>query len=146
MTVLRIERIPRRRGAFGLDERRWPDPAQVEAGLRTFLAGRLPEIWPLPTPGEPLRPGEAPDDDGGRTLALLLPRGHVAVLRIARDPHRPGPASHALAARCRAMRIPHATVSSVEEGRAALRRMGIEPRPQGPSPRASVPASVFERS
>ncbi len=128
--ALRVERAPRRRGAFGLDERRRPDPARVEAALRCFLAGRLPEVWCLPG----LSDGIQTDEGGpaGRTLALLLPRGHVAVLRIERDPDRPGAASRALADRCRAMRIPHATVSSVEEARAALRRLGVEAGPQRP--------------
>lgn len=146
MSALRVERVPRRRGAFGLDERRRPDPARVEADLRAFLAGRLPEVWPLPAPGEAASPDEALGDADGRTLSLLLPRGRVAVLGIERDPGRPGPASRALAARCGAMRIPHATVSSVAEGRAALRRLGIEPRPQEPTPGASAPASVFGRT
>lgn len=118
MSAPRVERLTRRRGAFGLDERRWPDPARVDAALRCFLAERFPEVWPLPALGEAAG-GEA------RTLALLMPRGHVAVLRIERDPTRPGPASRALAERCGAMHIPYATVSTLEEGRAALRRLGI---------------------
>ncbi len=142
MTAPRVEKGVRRRGAFGLDERRFPDPARVEADLRVFLAGRLPEVWPIPTQPGPSEPeGEGP---GGRTLALLLPRGHVAVLRIDRDPGHPGPESLALAERCRAMRIPHATVSSLSEGRAALRRLGVEPRPEaavGPTP-----GSIFGRT
>ena len=120
MSAPRVERLARRRGAFGLDERRWPDPARVEAALRCFLAERLPEIWPFPAAGEAAG-GEA------RTLALLMPRGHVAMLRIERDPARPGPVSRALAERCGAMHIPHATVSTLEEGRAALRRLGVSP-------------------
>jgi hypothetical protein len=130
-----IERVARRRGAFGLDDRRRPQPERIEAELRAFLAGRLPEVWPLPSAQEP--------DDAGRTLALLLPQGHVAVLRIEAKPEDPGPAGHALAARCAAMRIPHATVSSLVQGRAALRRFGVEPRPvpAGPATRA-----IFRRS
>lgn len=141
MTAPRVERAPRRRGAFGLDERRFPDPARVEADLRRFLAGRLPDVWPLPAP-----PAPAADDAGARTLTLLLPRGHVAVLRIDRDPVHPGPASRALADRCRAMHIPHATVSSLPEGRAALRRLGVEPRPVDAAPAGPTLASVFGRA
>ena len=129
MTALRIERLARRRGAFGLDERRRPDPARVEEDLRRLLALHLPEVWPLPAPGDPAGLA-AGDEASGRTLALLLPRGHVAVLRIERDRDCPGATSRALAERCRAMHIPHATVSSVAEGRAALRRLGVDPRPQ----------------
>ncbi len=144
MTALRIEKALRRRGAFGLDERRFHDPARVEADLRAFLAGRLPEVWPLPTrPGAPEPEGDGP---GGRTLALLLPRGHVAVLRIDRDPGHPDPESLALAERCRAMRIPHATVSSLSEGRAALRRLGVEPRPQAAASAGPTLGSVFGRA
>ena len=131
----RVERVARRRGAFGLDDRRRPDPARIEAELRAFLAERLPEIWPLPTLPEP--------DDAGRTLALLLPEGHVAVLRIEAKPERPGPMGRALAARCTALRIPHATVSSLMQGRAALRRFGVEPRPVPAGPTAHA---VFGRS
>lgn len=143
MTAPRVEKVSRRRGAFGLDERRFPDPARVEADLRSFLAGRLPEVWPFPT--GPAMPAEE-EGAGGRTLALLLPRGHVAMLRIDRDPGHPGPGSLALAERCRAMRIPHATVSSLSEGRAALRRLGVEPRPQAASPAGPPLGSVFGRS
>ncbi len=113
-----IERVSRRRGAFGLDDRRRPQPERIEAELRAFLAGRLPEVWPLPSVHEP--------DDAGRTRALLLPQGHVA-----------------LAARCTAMRIPHATVASLVQGRMALRRFGIEPRPV---PAGSAAHAVFRRS
>ncbi len=140
MTAPRVERAPRRRGAFGLDERRFVDPARVEADLRQFLAGRLPEVWPVPTPA-PAPDAEAGDAVEGRTLALLLPQGHVVVLRIDRDRARPGPASLALAERCRTMGIPHATVSNLTEGRAALRRLGVEPRPSitaGPTLRSLV--------
>lgn len=144
MTAPRVERAPRRRGSFGLDERRFPDPARVEAELRRFLAGRLPEVWPVPTPPGVSDPARA-DAAGGRTLALLLPRGHVAVLRIDRDPDRPDPESIALADRCRAMRIPHATVSSLAEGRSALRRLGVEPRPEAP-PAGPMPDAAFGRS
>lgn len=143
MTAPRVEKVPRRRGAFGLDERRFPDPARVEADLRTFLAGRLPEVWPIPTRSWPPEP--AGDWAGGRTLALLLPRGHVAVLRIDRDPGHPDPESLALAERCRAMRIPHATVSSLSEGRAALRRLGVEPRPEAAPAVGPTLDSVFGR-
>ena len=129
MTAPRVERAPRRRGAFGLDERRFADPARVEAELRDFLAGRLPEVWPVPTPAPSSDVEPAGNAVEGRTLALLLPHGHVVVLRIERDRARPGPASLALADRCRAMGIPHATVSNLTEGRAALRRLGVEPRP-----------------
>ena len=143
MTGPRVEKAPRRRGSFGLDERRFPDPARVEAELRAFLAGHLPEVWPIPTrSGSPEPVG---DGAGGRTLALLLPRGHVAVLRVDRDPGRPGPESLALAERCRAMRIPHATVSSLSEGRAALRRLGVEPRPEACAAAGPTPGSVFGR-
>lgn len=141
MTAPRVERMPRRRGSFGLDERRFPDPARVEAELRSFLAGLLPEVWPLPAPSDPSGP---PPRAAGRTLALLLARGHVAVLRIDRDPGRPDPETVALAERCRAMRIPHATVSSLAEGRAALRRLGVEPRPE-PPPSRPTPDAVFGR-
>ena len=143
MTAPRVERVSRRRGAFGLDERRFPDPARVEADLRTFLAARLPDVWPIPTRLEPPEPAPAGDGAGGRTLALLLPRGHVAVLRIDRDPRHPGPASRALADRCRALHIPHATVSSLSEGRAALRRLGVEPRPQAATPAGPTLDAVF---
>ena len=140
-----VERVSRRRGAFGLDERRFPDPARVEADLRRFLAGRLPEVWPIPAQLGPCEPAPAGDGTATRTLALLLPRGHVAVLSIDRDPGHPGPASRALADRCRAMHIPHASVSSLSEGRAALRRLGIEPRREAPIPTGPTLHSVFGR-
>ena len=134
MTAARFTRVTRRRGAFGLDERRWPDPEVVEAGLMSLLGRVLPEVWPLPTAGEDL---------SGRTLALLLPRGHVAMLRIERDPDHPGPACRTLVERCRALHIPQATVSSVEEGHAALRRLGVEAPPQHATRDAPTLRSVF---
>ena len=57
----------RRRGAFGLDERRWPDPERVDAQVRAWLGHTFPEIWVLPD-----RDGA---DASGRSLALLLPQG-----------------------------------------------------------------------
>lgn len=120
---VRVERARQRRGAFGLDDRRRPDPARVEAGLRAFLAARVPAVWPLAEGAE--------SGEGGRTLALMLPHGRVAVLLIGRD--RDGPEPRALAARCRALRIPHAAVTSLAEARAALRRFGVEPSPGEPS-------------
>ena len=127
MSAARFTRVTRRRGAFGLDERRWPDPEIVEAGLVSLLGRLVPEAWPLATGSA------ATEDPTGRTLALLLPHGHVAMLRIERDPDRPGPACQDLVERCRTLRIPQATVSSVEEGRAALRRLGVEsPLPRVP--------------
>ncbi len=131
----RIERVAHRRGAFGLDDRRRPRPERIEAELRAFLTGRLPEVWPLPSLPDP--------DDAGRTLALLLPQGHVAVLRIEAKPEDPGPAGRAVAVRCAAMRIPHATVSSLLQGRAALRRFGVEPRP---APAGTAARTIFRRS
>ena len=145
MTVPRVERAPRRRGAFGLDERRFIDPRRVETELRDFLTQRLPEVWLMATPPGPtpvVTPAATADRQAeGRTLALLLPRGHVVVLRIERDPARLGPESRRLADRCRAMGIPHATVSNLAEGRAALRRLGVEPRPASPAGR--TPDAVF---
>ncbi len=134
MTAPRFTRVTRRRGAFGLDERRWPDPEIVEAGLKSFLGRALPEVWPFPSIGE---------DPSGRTLALLLPRGHVAMLRIERDPDHPGPACRDLVERCRALHIPQATVSSVEGARAALRRLGVETPPQRADRDVPTLASVF---
>lgn len=139
MTAFRIERA-RRRGAFGLDERRFPDPRRVETELRAFLAARVPDVWPVPT-----APERAGDEDG-RTLALLLPRGHVVVLRIERDPARAGAAARALEDRCRAMRIPHAIVSNLAEGRAALRRFGVEPRPERAEPARPSLHLIFGRT
>ena len=135
-----VTRVSRRRGAFGLDERRRPDPARVEEALRAFLAGRLPEAWPLA--GLAAEPGMTADPSG-RTLVLILPRGRAAMLRIERDPERPSPAGRDLAARCRAGGIPHAVVSSLDEGRAALRRLGLEPPPSNPGPGGPTVASVF---
>jgi hypothetical protein len=135
VTAPQVTRVAKRRGAFGLDDRRRPDPARVEAGLRDLLARVLPEVWPLPTAGE--------DESSGRTLTLILPRGHVAVLRIERDPDHPGPACRDLVARCDALHIPQAIVSSVEEGRAALRRLGVEPPPQRVTRDAPTLRSVF---
>ena len=135
MRAPQVVRAPRRRGTFGLDERRWPDPARVEEALRGFLALRLPEIW---VPG----PGQA--DATGRTLALVMPRGHVAMIRIERDPGRPGPGARGLAERCAALGVPHARVSSLDEGRAALRRLGIAPPPAGPA--GPTAATVFGRA
>lgn len=109
----------RRRGAFGLDERRWPDPERVDAQVRAWLRQSFPEIWVLPD-----RDGA---DASGRSLALLLPRGQVAMLRIERQRDAPGRAAIALLDRCRAMRMPLAVVSSLDEARAALRRFGVEP-------------------
>ena len=66
---------------------------------------------------------------------LLLARGHAAVLRIEPDADAPGAGAAALAARCGALAIPAAVVSSLAETRAALRRFGIEPRPlETPTP------------
>ena len=137
-----VTRVARRRGAFGLDERRRPDPARVEEAIRSFLAARLPEAWPLA--GLAAAPGQAADPSG-RTLVLLLPRGQAAVLRIERDPGRQSPAGLDLAARCRAGGIPHAVVSSLDEGRAALRRLGLEPPPLATGGRGPTVASVFGR-
>ena len=122
---LRVEHAPRRRGTFGLDERRRPDPLRVETEIRAFLTLRLPEVWALSSPPEP-----KPD---GRTLVLLLSRGHAAVLRIVPEPDARGEETLALVARCRSRAIPAAIVSSLDEARAALRRFGVEPRPS-PSP------------
>ena len=141
MTVV-VTRVPRRRGAFGLDEGRRPDPARVEEALRQFLAGRLPEAWPLAGPAA--EPGTEADPSG-RTLVLILPRGRAALLRIERDPGRPSPACRDLAARCRAGGIPHAVVSSLDEGRAALRRLGLEPPPPAAGHGGPTVASVFGR-
>ena len=124
---LRVERAPRRRGTFGLDERRRPDPVRIEAEIRDFLRTRLPEVWALPPAVEPGAPG--------RTVVLLLARGHAAVLRIEPDADAPGAAAVALVARCGTLAIPAAVVSSLARARAALRRFGIEPRPlDSPTP------------
>ncbi len=129
-----VARAERRRGAFGLDERRRPDPARVEDALLAFLARRMPDVWPVDlsrVAGE------------GRTLALFLPRGAVAVLSIESDRDRPGPAARATAARCAALRIPVATISSLDQGRAALRRFGVEPAPDRAGQGAPTLATVF---
>ena len=106
-----------RRGTFGLDERRWPDPERVDAQVRVWLRQTCPDFWILP------------DHDGadasGRSLVLLLPRGQVAMLRIERQRDAPGKAAIVLLDRCKAMRMPVAVVSSLEEARAALRRLGV---------------------
>ena len=109
----------RRRGAFGLDERRWPDPERVDAQVRVWLRQTFPEIWVLPD-----RDGA---DLSGRSLALLLPHGQAAMLRIERQRDAPGKAARVLIDRCRAMRMPVALVSSLDEARAALRRFGVAP-------------------
>ena len=111
-----VAHVRRRRGAFGLDERRWPDPARVEAQLRDWFRHAFPEIWVLPD-----REGA---DASGRSLVLLLPQGQVAMLRIERRRDTPGGAAIDLLDRCRAMRMPVALVSSLDEARAALRRFG----------------------
>ncbi len=109
----------KRRGRFGLDERRWPDPERVEAQVRVWLGQVFPEIWVLPGCGErhPI----------GSSLALLLPRGHVAMLLIERRCEAPGQAALDVLVRCGAMRIPVALVSNLDDARAALRRFGISP-------------------
>ena len=107
----------RRRGAFGLDERRWPDPERVEAQVRVWLRDTYPEIWVLPD--------RADADASGRSMALMLPRGHAAILRIERQRETPGRVALDLLDRCRAMRIPVALVSTLDEARAALRRFGV---------------------
>ena len=109
----------RRRGAFGLDERRWPDPERVDAQVRAWLGHTFPEIWVLPD-----RDGA---DASGRSLALLLPQGQAAMLRIERQRDAPGKAAIVLLDRCRTMRMPVAVVSSLDEARAALRRFGVAP-------------------
>ena len=114
-----MSRLPRRRGAFGLDERRWPDPERIDAQLRVWLRDTYPEIWVLPDRDDA--------DASGRSMALLLPRGHVAMLRIERQRDAPGRAGLDLLERCRAMRIPVALVSTLDEARAALRRFGLAP-------------------
>ena len=135
MTAVRVEHVARRRGAFGLDERRLPDPARVEAGLRSLLERTLPEVWTVPADGDA--------DAAGRTLALVLPRGRVAMLRIERDPENPGAACRALVERCRRLNIPQATVSSLEGARGALRRLGVAPPAAGSRSDAPTLRSVF---
>ena len=85
--------------------------------MRVWLRQTCPGIWILP------------DHDGadasGRSLVLLLPRGQVAMLRIERGRDAPGKAAIVLLDRCKAMRMPVAVVSSLEEARAALRRLGV---------------------
>ena len=112
----RVSRL-RRRGTFGLDERRWPDPARVEAQVLVWLRHSFPEIWVLPDRDD--------NDASGRSLVLLLPRGQVAMLRIERRRDAPGKAATDLLDRCRTMRLPVALVSSLDEARAALRRFGV---------------------
>ncbi len=107
----------RRRGTFGLDERRWPDPERVDAEVRAWLRDTFPEIWVLQE-----REGA---EASGRSMALLLPQGHVAMLRIERRRDAPGRAALDLLDRCGTMRIPVALVSTLDEARAALRRFGI---------------------
>ncbi len=109
----------RRRGAFGLDERRWPDPERVDAQVRVWLRHSFPEMWVVPD-----RDGA---DASGRSLVLLLPQGQAAMLRIERQRDAPGKAALVLLDRCRAMRMPVAVVSSLDEARAALRRFGVAP-------------------
>ena len=128
---LRVERASRRRGAFGLDARRRPDPVRVEGEIREYLAARLPDAWALPPAVEAGPPG--------RTIVLLLSRGHVAVLRIEPDRDAAGAAARTLVERCRAQAIPMAVVESLTQARAALRRFGIEPRP-------CLPPALFPRS
>ncbi len=106
-----------RRGAFGLDERRWPDPERVDAEVRVWLQQIFPEIWVLPDRDE--------SDASGRSLVLLLPRGQVAMLRIERRRDAPGKPALDLLDRCRTMRLPVALVSSLDDARAALRRFGV---------------------
>ena len=119
-TPRRVE-IVRKRRAFGLDAPRPPDPRRLEAGIRDWLDANLPSALVLR-----LGPGNDAQADA-IALIVLLPGCRLIVLGLeaAASAARSGEAR--LKADCRARGIPLAPVSTVDDVRAALRRLGIEP-------------------
>ena len=115
----RIITILRKRRAFGLDAPRPPDLKRLEADIRDWLEQKVPS-------GLVLRLAAEDTAEASRTLLILLPGCRVALLCMeAGAPDRS--ASPQLAADCRARGIALALVSSIDDVRAALRGLGIEP-------------------
>lgn len=115
--------VTRRRRAFGLDAPRPPNLPRIETAIVDWLAAQMPHVACLRVASGP----RDAEDPTAATLALLLPAGRTAILRIDLAPARPGPASSALVRQCRARRIPIDIVTGIEDVRAALRRLGLEP-------------------
>lgn len=119
--------IVKRRRAFGLDAPRAPDPGRTEAAILRWLATQMPDIVPLRVLPSQGGAGEAPAGDS-RLVALLLPDGRFALLRIETPSGDHGSDAQALATLCRRRRIPLSVASNLDEARQALRRLGFEPR------------------
>jgi hypothetical protein len=123
--------IVKRRRTFGLDAPRAQDPRRTERAVLAWLESAIPEIVPLrvacPEAAAGGKPVLSPDREG-LAMALLLPRGQVALLQIAGGADRPGPRTLALLRDCHARRVPVAVIRTLDEARAALRRFGFEPR------------------
>lgn len=113
--------VARRRRAFGLDAPRPPNLARLEAATLDWLDTRMPRVAVLR-----VVKADSPEPAGATTLALLLPGGRVAMLRIDIAPEQCRAKTLALAEQCRVRRIPLAVVASIDEVRAALRRFGLE--------------------
>lgn len=121
--------IVKRRRAFGLDAPRAPDPGRTEAAILDWLATQMPDIVPLrvlPSQGGADEARSAAGDS--RLVALLLPDGRFALLRIETPSGDRGPDALALAALCRRRRVPLSVASNLDEARQALRCLGLEPR------------------
>ncbi len=114
--------LTRRRRGFGLDAPRPPNLARLEAAILDWLDTNMRRIAVLR-----VAKADSTEPSGATTLALLLPAGRVAMLRIVIGPERLGAETLALAEQCQMRRVPLAIVDGVEEARAALRRFGLEP-------------------
>lgn len=112
--------VERRRRGFGLDEARRPSPERAEREVLAWLAARLPAALPVRSAGEA-------EPHAGRALTLLLPRGRVAVLWFAGRHDDADPRLRGLADACRSRAVPLGIVRGIDDARAALRRLGLEP-------------------
>lgn len=114
--------IVRKRRAFGLDAPRPPDPRRLEAGIRDWLEANMPSALVLR-----LGPGDDAQADMNPALIVLLPGCRLVVLGLEATASAARSGGVRLTADCRARGIPLALVSTVDDVRAALRRLGIEP-------------------
>ena len=114
--------VVRRRRAFGLDAPRPPDPRRLEAAVRDWLETNLPSGLVLR-----LEPETEAQAKVNPTLLVLLPGRRLLVLELAAGTPTGRQGALRLTADCRARSIPLALVSSVDDVRGALRRLGVEP-------------------